>query len=157
MGEVGEADCIFCRIARKEVTADVIFEDEDLLAFRDIRPDAEIHIQLIPKRHITNVNSLTSADGDFIYSLWRKGREIIKEALGPDRQSLFARAKFGFHVPPFNSVHHLHLHCMAGRFTFASHFTHGALAPWFRTLPELLHKLRIPPQALNQKEEKGRE
>ena len=52
-----EPDCLFCKIANRELPADVIFEDDDLLAFNDISPQAPTHVLIIPKTHIASVNN----------------------------------------------------------------------------------------------------
>ena len=55
-------DCIFCKIIRKEIPADIVYEDDDILAFRDIHPVAPIHILIIPKKHIPDLASAQEED-----------------------------------------------------------------------------------------------
>ncbi len=51
-------DCIFCKIAAGEIPADIIYEDEDVLVFRDLNPQAPVHVLIIPRRHIATLNDL---------------------------------------------------------------------------------------------------
>ena len=59
-------DCIFCKIAGGEMTADVIFEDDDVIAFRDISPKAPTHVLVIPRRHISTLNDLGESDVEIV-------------------------------------------------------------------------------------------
>jgi len=58
--------CIFCKIVKKEIPAAIVFEDEDILAFKDVRPLAPVHILIIPKRHIETVNDLKDDDAELV-------------------------------------------------------------------------------------------
>jgi len=133
--------CVFCAIVEGREKAAVVFEDDTLIAFRDIHPDAEIHIQLIPKQHIANINALGEEHRELIYKMEATAQEILKEALGPTREAQMKKTKLGFHVPPYNSVNHLHMHLLAGRFAVKSYLTHNSIFPWFMPLPELKRKL----------------
>ena len=63
--EVGDlTDCLFCRIIRKELPSDIVYEDDDVLALSDIRPQAPVHELIIPKRHIASLADLTDEDKD---------------------------------------------------------------------------------------------
>ncbi len=55
-------DCIFCKIVKREIPADIVYEDEEVLAFKDIEPVAPVHILVIPKKHITSVIELKKED-----------------------------------------------------------------------------------------------
>ena len=136
-----EEDCVFCKIVDKELDAEIVYEDESFVAFRDIKPDAEIHIQLIPRKHIQDINALTCNDIELVEKLKELGKEIIMNQPGDTHKKL-ATQKFAFHVPPYNSVNHLHLHCISGRSQFKTHFTHGKIFPWVMTIDSLLDRLR---------------
>ena len=56
------ADCIFCKIAAKEIPSTVVYEDEQVLAFKDLEPQAPFHVLVIPKKHVESVGALTAAD-----------------------------------------------------------------------------------------------
>ena len=59
-------DCIFCKIAAGEIPADIIYEDEDVLVFRDLNPQAPVHVLIIPRRHIATLNDLQQEDAELI-------------------------------------------------------------------------------------------
>ena len=65
------ADCLFCKIARKEIPAKLVYEDEDAVAFEDINPQAPVHVLVVPKRHIPTLNDLTPADDALVGKLAR--------------------------------------------------------------------------------------
>ena len=67
-----ESDCLFCKIVNQELPADVVYEDDELLAFNDISPQAPTHILIIPKDHIATVNDLTESQLDL------PGRMILR-------------------------------------------------------------------------------
>lgn len=137
-----KSECIFCKIAAKEVEANIVYEDDDFIAFHDIKPDSEVHIQLIPRKHIDNIDSLTGEDIDFVESLQQTGKKIIEEHVGLNNPKKLATSRFVFHVPPYNSVEHLHMHCMAGRGSFLCKFTHGNYFPWVLSVEKLIGNLR---------------
>jgi histidine triad (HIT) family protein len=102
--------CLFCKMVSGEIKPDTVYQDDDILAFRDINPQAPFHILLIPKRHITNMNGL---DDPLL------GGRILQVAAQLADQ--FGYAETGYRcVVNCNdqggqTVHHLHLHLLAGR------------------------------------------
>jgi histidine triad (HIT) family protein len=109
---VTDPNCLFCKIATGDVPSDKVHEDELVLAFNDINPQAPVHQLVIPKRHIASAQELTEADGDLL------GRLFVVTA------SLAARAGLptkGYRVvtnvgpDAGQSVDHLHLHLLGGR------------------------------------------
>ena len=105
-------DCLFCRIASMEVPADIVFEDDTVIAFRDITPKAPVHILLIPRQHITSAASLTDANGPMLGRLFAVAAQIARDE---------GVAKSGFRMTTNSgagagqSVPHLHFHLMGGR------------------------------------------
>ena len=105
-------DCLFCRIASMEVPADIVFEDDTVIAFRDITPKAPVHILLIPRQHITSAASLTDANGPMLGRLFAIAAQIARDE---------GVAKSGFRMTTNSgagagqSVPHLHFHLMGGR------------------------------------------
>lgn len=100
--------CLFCRfIVDKK---GIIYEDEYVVAFHDHKPACRIHLQVIPKRHIKNIRFLKKKDAELIAHMKAVGTKLLLQ-LAPGSEQVF-----GFHKPPFNSVNHLHLHCMAKPF-----------------------------------------
>ncbi|EKM77985.1 hypothetical protein AGABI1DRAFT_76327 [Agaricus bisporus var. burnettii JB137-S8] len=101
------ATCEFCNVS-SEKGFNVIYEDSNFLAFTDIRPAARVHVQVVPRKHIESVHSLKKEDVALLRSMRAIGNKILD-----DHNVNFAMRKMGFHIPPFNSVNHLHLHVQA--------------------------------------------
>jgi histidine triad (HIT) family protein len=103
---------IFKKIIDKEIPADIVYEDERCLAFRDINPQAPVHIQVIPKKEIANVAAAKQEDQDLLGYLLLKAAEIAR------REGIAAQ---GFRLVLNNgrnagqSVDHLHVHVLGGR------------------------------------------
>ena len=72
-------DCIFCKIAAGEIPADIVYDDGEVLAFRDINPEAPVHLLLIPRRHIATLNDLSEADAALVGRLYLAGQQIAME------------------------------------------------------------------------------
>lgn len=102
--------CIFCEIARFPTSTSLLYRDDKIVAFQDINPSAFRHYLVIPTEHIPTVKSLQK--GQQHYSLVSHMLNVGKTLLQRDA-SQSNEHRFGFHQPPFNSVDHLHLHCLA--------------------------------------------
>lgn len=105
-------NCIFCRIAAGEIPANVVRQDEDTVAFRDIDPKAPTHVLVIPRRHIPSINVLTPEDAALVGKLFLVAREIARDdgvAESGYRMVINAGANAG------QSVDHVHLHILGGR------------------------------------------
>ncbi|KAJ1272028.1 hypothetical protein BS78_06G171700 [Paspalum vaginatum] len=104
--------CVFCDIARRAPTstAALLYSDDKVVAFRDINPSALRHYLVIPIEHIPTVNSLqkTIEDHQLVSHMVKVGKDLLKQDAPNSEEH-----RFGFHQPPFNSVDHLHLHCLA--------------------------------------------
>ncbi len=72
-------DCLFCKIAAKKEEAKIVYEDERILAFENIRPLAPVHVLVIPKRHISTVNDIKEEDAELIGHIWKKMKKIAEE------------------------------------------------------------------------------
>ena len=102
--------CLFCRIVRKEIPAKLVYESEDCIAFRDINPQAPVHVLVIPRRHIVSLNDATDAAA--VGRLTLVAAEIAKsEGVA---QSGY-RVVFNTNRDGGQSVFHLHLHLLGGR------------------------------------------
>jgi histidine triad (HIT) family protein len=105
-------DCIFCKIANKEMPAEIIFEDEQVLVFKDVKPVAPVHLLLIPKKHYTSLLDLGEADAGLAGSLQATAVRIARD---------FGFAEQGFRVvcncgrDGGQLVAHVHYHLLAGR------------------------------------------
>ena len=105
-------ECLFCRIVRREIPADIVHETDELLAFRDINPQAPVHLLLIPKRHIPTLNDVRAADADLVAKLLLAAAELARREGIADpgyRTVMNCNAGAG------QSVFHLHLHLLGGR------------------------------------------
>lgn len=106
------ASCIFCRIARGEIPADIVHEAERLVAFRDVSPQAPEHILLIPREHVPSVDHLTDSDAVLAGELLIAARDIARR-LGVSESGYRLVTNIG--PDGGQSVGHLHLHLLAGR------------------------------------------
>ena len=105
-------DCIFCRIARKEMKSEVVSEDEDTFAFRDLNPQAPTHVLIVPKEHIAKLTDLTPARAELVGRLVLKGVELAR-AEGLSERGF--RLVFNCGPEAGQSVFHVHLHVLGGR------------------------------------------
>ncbi|MGO0121773.1 histidine triad nucleotide-binding protein [Desulfothermobacter acidiphilus] len=105
-------DCLFCRIARKEIPAKIVYEDEEILAFKDINPVAPVHLLFIPKKHISTFFDLEPGDELVIGRLHRAVVQVARE-MGLEEQGfrLVANCQEG----GGQLIFHLHYHLIAGR------------------------------------------
>lgn len=105
-------DCLFCKIAAGGIPADKVYEDDQVLAFRDIQPQAPVHVVIIPKRHITTLNDLTPADAELIGRLYLAVRQVALD-LGVAESGY--RTLINCNRDGGQYVMHVHLHLMGGR------------------------------------------
>jgi len=104
--------CLFCRIVNKEIPASVIYEDDEVMVFNDVNPQAPLHALVIPKRHIATLNDLSSADDGLVGSMARRAAAVAREKGYAD--SGF-RTVFNTNAQAGQTVFHIHLHLLAGR------------------------------------------
>jgi histidine triad (HIT) family protein len=105
-------DCLFCRIAAKEVEADILHSSDDVVAFRDINPGAPTHILIIPKEHIESARALRDRHAELLAEIFQVATHLAK-AEGVDRTGWRVVTNVGPHAG--QSVHHLHFHLLGGR------------------------------------------
>jgi histidine triad (HIT) family protein len=104
-------DCIFCKIIAGELPGTIVFRDEQVTAFRDLRPAAPTHILIVPNRHIDSVNMLTVDDEQLIGHLFTTARQIAaKEGIAENGYRLIANTNS--HAR--QTVFHIHLHLLGG-------------------------------------------
>ncbi len=105
-------DCIFCKIVAGRVPAAVLYQDSDVIAFRDINPKAPVHVLVIPKKHIDSVAALSEADLPLVGKMTAAARKVAEQE---------GIAKSGYRLTintgPDSGmiVHHLHMHLMGGK------------------------------------------
>ncbi len=106
-----DMDCLFCKIVAGEIPAKTIYEDEQVVAFHDISPQAPTHVLVIPRKHITSPLDLEAEDEPLLGAVVRRGR-LLAEELGLD--SGF-RLVFNCGEDAGYSVFHVHMHLLGGR------------------------------------------
>ncbi|XP_042503854.1 bifunctional adenosine 5'-phosphosulfate phosphorylase/adenylylsulfatase HINT4-like isoform X4 [Macadamia integrifolia] len=121
----GAGPCVFCQIASSSTSTQLLHSDEKVVAFQDINPSAFKHYLVIPVEHISTVKDLQRrmADYQLVSHLLDVGQTLLHRDAPDSKQYRIEETKveevpmdssgFGFHQPPFNSVNHLHLHCLA--------------------------------------------
>ena len=105
-------DCLFCRIVRNEIDAKIVHEDEDLVAFRDISPQAPTHILIVPRQHIATLNDLTPDHQDLIGKMFLAAKDLAAQE-GIEQSGY--RCVFNCQRGAGQSVFHIHLHLLGGR------------------------------------------
>ena len=104
-------DCIFCKIVRKEVPADILFEDDNLIAFNDIHPQAPTHVLIVPKEHIPTVNDLTEDHAALVGNLVLRAQSLAAQR-GIDGAGY--RLVMNCNAEGGQTVFHIHLHLLGG-------------------------------------------
>lgn len=104
--------CIFCRIVAGEIPSDKVYEDDLVLAFRDIEPQAPVHVIIIPKEHISSANEINSDNSAVIAHIFEVIPQIAKE-LGVDKSGYRVVNNCG--ADGGQTVEHIHFHMMGGR------------------------------------------
>lgn len=113
--------CLFCKITTGELPTDVVAENEHLMVFKDLHPKAPVHLLIVPKKHLLNINELTDEDADLSWQLVRMARELAQK-YGNEGDS-------GFNLIANNgrsagqAVDHLHWHFIAGRNIYEGGFS----------------------------------
>jgi histidine triad (HIT) family protein len=106
------ADCLFCRIVSKKVPAKIIYEDERVLAFDDINPQAPVHILVIPKKHISTTLDIEDGDNALIGHLFQTAGEVAK---GKGIAKRGFRLVVNTNPEAGQTVYHVHIHILGGR------------------------------------------
>ncbi|MCD5414090.1 MAG: histidine triad nucleotide-binding protein [Clostridiales bacterium] len=106
------SDCIFCKIVKKEIPTEIIFEDEHIMAFNDINPQAPIHLLIIPKKHIPSIRETGQLHVSLLPDIFNAINKLAKQ---------FGVYNNGYRIinncgdDGGQTVHHLHFHFLAGR------------------------------------------
>lgn len=106
------SDCLFCKIINGDIPGDKIFENDDVLGFNDINPQAPHHILFIPKKHISTVNDLEDGDAALVGKLYLAAKQHAAQ-LGVAEQGY--RLVMNTNAGAGQTVFHIHLHMLAGR------------------------------------------
>lgn len=106
------AECLFCRIAAKDIPGEIVHEDDLCVAFRDINPMAPTHIQIIPRKHIATTNDLGPEDAEVLTRMLLVGKDLAhREGVAESGYRLL----FNCNAHAGQSVFHIHLHLLGGR------------------------------------------
>jgi histidine triad (HIT) family protein len=106
------AECLFCKVAAGEVPAQIVHQDARLVAFRDINPQAPLHVLIVPRRHIPTLNDLTADDDGLVGEMLRLAAAVAREHGHAERGY---RTVFNCQRDAGQSVFHIHLHVLGGR------------------------------------------
>ena len=107
------ADCIFCKIAQHEIPSSIVYEDEQCVAFKDLEPQAPVHVLVIPKKHVESVLALTDADRALVAHILVDVVPQLARELGVAEKGFRVGANTGDEGG--QSVKHLHFHLLGGR------------------------------------------
>ena len=105
-------ECLFCKIVDKKIPAEILFESEKLLAFKDIDPQAPVHILIIPKEHITTTNDLNSNHKQLVGDILLTAKSLASKY---DIAEEGYRMVFNCNKKGGQAVYHIHLHLLGGR------------------------------------------
>lgn len=106
-------DCIFCKIARQEIPSTVVYEDESVLAFKDLEPQAPVHVLVVPKKHIASLLELKPEDQPLLAHITGKVIPMLAEKLGVTPKGFRVVVNTGDEGG--QTVKHLHFHLLGGR------------------------------------------
>ena len=105
-------NCIFCKIIAGDIPAKIVYEDDQVLAFRDLNPQAPTHALVIPRRHISTLNDLAEADAELVGRMHLAARAVAQQDGIADSGY---RTVFNCNEGAGQTVFHIHLHVLGGR------------------------------------------
>jgi histidine triad (HIT) family protein len=110
---MSDADCIFCNIVSGALPSEIVYETEGTVAFKDTSPAADLHVLVVPRRHISDASAVTAEDGPLLAEMLLAARAVADQAglATPERGY---RLVFNIGPDAMNSVPHLHLHVLGG-------------------------------------------
>jgi len=106
------SDCLFCKMIAGDIPVNTVFEDDLVLAFRDINPQAPTHVLVIPKKHISTLNDLSNEDAETVGRLFLGAKAIARQE-GVDEAGY--RTVLNCNADAGQTVFHIHLHVLGGR------------------------------------------
>ncbi|MGH8638846.1 MAG: histidine triad nucleotide-binding protein [Burkholderiales bacterium] len=105
-------DCLFCKIAAGTIPTTIVHQDEHLIAFKDINPQAPMHVLIVPRRHVSTLNELEATDDQLVGEMVRRAAAIARDHGHADRGY---RTVFNCNAEAGQTVFHVHLHVIGGR------------------------------------------
>jgi histidine triad (HIT) family protein len=106
------SDCLFCRVIAGEIPGSFVHQDERLVAFKDINPQAPMHVLIVPRRHIPTLNDLSAEDDPLVGEMTRLAASLAREHGHSDRGY---RTVFNCNAGAGQTVFHIHMHVLGGR------------------------------------------
>jgi histidine triad (HIT) family protein len=104
--------CLFCRIIAGEISSKLAYQDDELIAFHDINPQAPVHVLIVPRKHIATLNDVTPEDEPLVGRMHARAAALARQLGVADRGY---RAVFNCNSEAGQSVFHIHLHLLGGR------------------------------------------
>lgn len=104
--------CLFCKIIAGEIPSATVYQDDSLVAFKDVNPQAPLHVLIVPRKHIASLNDLAPGDDVLVGSMLRRAATLAKEHGYHERGY---RTVFNTNREAGQTVFHIHLHLLAGR------------------------------------------
>ena len=104
-------DCLFCKIATGQIPSTIVYQDDQIVAFKDINPQAPHHILLIPKRHITSMDHVTKEDGQLLVNIFTVAQQLAHQLQIENGYRFLTNVG----RDAGQSVFHLHFHLLGGR------------------------------------------
>jgi histidine triad (HIT) family protein len=105
-------DCVFCLISEKKISGEILYEDDEIVAFKDINPEAPVHILIIPRKHISSLMELSSEDMSITSRVFNVAKKLAEET-GISKDGFRIVANTGRNGG--QTVNHLHFHLLGGR------------------------------------------
>ena len=106
------SDCIFCKIANGDIPSEFLYEDDEIVAFRDLNPQAPTHVLVIPREHIATANDLTQENASIVAIMMLAAKQIAEREGIAERGY---RTVLNCNAEAGQSVFHIHLHLLGGR------------------------------------------
>ncbi|XP_026197946.1 histidine triad nucleotide-binding protein 3-like [Anabas testudineus] len=133
-------DCLFCQIVNNQTDTEILLSNEELVCFPDMKPGATHHYLVVPRTHINNCQSLKRDNIPLVERMEEMGRSILEMRKVSDLNDV----RMGFHLPPFSSVPHLHLHALApaSQMKPRSQLRYGSQSYWFIPVDKVLSQLK---------------
>ena len=106
------SDCLFCKIIAGQIPGAIVYQDDTVVAFKDINAQAPLHVLVVPRRHIASLNDLTDEDDALVGAMTRRAAAIAKEHGHGERGY---RTVFNCNADAGQTVFHIHMHVLGGR------------------------------------------
>jgi histidine triad (HIT) family protein len=107
-----EPNCLFCKIVAGQIPGAIVYQDDRLVAFKDINPQAPMHVLIVPRRHVASLNALQAGDDGLVGEMVRRAAALAAESGYAERGY---RTVFNCNADAGQTVFHIHLHVLGGR------------------------------------------